>query len=105
MFSAESSTHAVAGAHETGGIIIMYSQIVVRSPWRRKWQSPAVFLPGESLGQRSLAGHGPWGRRESARRHILAIVNSTAMNTGMHVVFGIRVFVFSRYMPRSGIAG
>ena len=24
-----------------------------------------VFLPGESHGQRSLAGHGPWGRRES----------------------------------------
>ena len=24
-----------------------------------------VFLPGESHGQRNLAGHGPWGRRES----------------------------------------
>ena len=22
-----------------------------------------VFLPGESLGQRSLAGYSPWGRR------------------------------------------
>ena len=31
--------------------------------WRRKWQPTLVFLPGESHGQRSLAGHGPWGRR------------------------------------------
>ena len=35
--------------------------------------------------------------------HILAIVNSTAMNIGVHVSFGITVF--SRYMPRSGIVG
>ena len=33
--------------------------------WRRKWQHTPVLLPGESHGQRSLAGHGPWGRRES----------------------------------------
>ena len=32
--------------------------------WRRKWQPTPVFLPGEPHGQRSLAGHGPWGRRE-----------------------------------------
>ena len=25
--------------------------------WRRKWQLPPVFLPGESHGQRSLAGY------------------------------------------------
>jgi len=27
--------------------------------WRREWQPTPVFLPGESLGQRSLAGSGP----------------------------------------------
>ena len=27
--------------------------------WRRQWQSTPVFLPGESHGQRSLAGHSP----------------------------------------------
>ena len=32
--------------------------------WRRKWQPTPVFSPGESHGQRSLAGHGPWGGRE-----------------------------------------
>ena len=30
-------------------------------PWRRKWQTTPVFLPGKSHGQRSLAGYGPWG--------------------------------------------
>ena len=35
--------------------------------------------------------------------HVLAIVNSAAMNTGVHVSF--QIMVFSGYMPRSGIAG
>ena len=35
--------------------------------------------------------------------HVLAIVNSAAI--GVHVSFWIRVFIFSRFMPRSGIAG
>ena len=30
----------------------------------RKWQSAPVFLPGESYGQRSLAGYSPWGHKE-----------------------------------------
>ena len=34
-------------------------------PWRRAWQPTPVFLPGESLGQRSLVGYSPWGRKES----------------------------------------
>ena len=33
--------------------------------WRRKWQPTPVFLPGESRGQRSLAGYSPWGCKES----------------------------------------
>ena len=37
--------------------------------------------------------------------HVLAIVNRAAMSIGVHVSFLIRVSVFSRYMPRSGIAG
>ena len=35
--------------------------------------------------------------------HVLAIVNSAAMNTGVHVYFSI--MVFSGYIPSSGIAG
>ena len=34
-----------------------------RIPWRRKWQPTPVFVPGESHGQRSLAGYNPWGHK------------------------------------------
>ena len=37
--------------------------------------------------------------------YVLAIVNRPVMNIVLHVCFWIRVFVFSKYMPRSGIAG
>ena len=37
--------------------------------------------------------------------HVLTIINSAAMNIGVHVFFQIRVFVFSAHIPRSGIAG
>ena len=33
-------------------------------PWRREWQPSPVFLPGESHGQRSLAGYSPRGFTE-----------------------------------------
>ena len=36
---------------------------VGKIPWRRAWQPTPVFLPGESPGQRSLAGHSPQGCR------------------------------------------
>ena len=35
--------------------------------------------------------------------HVLAVVNSAAMNNGIHVSFS--TLVSSGYMPRSGIAG
>ena len=38
---------------------------VGKIPWRRVWQHTLVFLPGESHGQRSLEGYGPWGHKES----------------------------------------
>ena len=36
---------------------------VRKIPWKRAWQPTPVFSPGESLGQRSLAGYSPWGHR------------------------------------------
>ena len=56
-------------------------------PWRRRWQPPPVFLPGESHGQRSLVGYSPRGDKESdmtehsrhtytQRNIILAIIKS-----------------------------
>ena len=47
---------------------------VGKIPWRRKWQPTPIFLPGESHGQRSLAGYSPWGQKESdttERLHLL----------------------------------
>jgi len=38
---------------------------VRKIPWRKKWQHTPIFLPGESHGQRSLVGYGPWGPKES----------------------------------------
>ena len=32
-------------------------------PLEREMATPPVFLPGESQGQRSLAGNSPWGCR------------------------------------------
>ena len=37
-----------------------------RSPGEGNEPTP-IFLPGESHGQRSLAGYSPWGRKELAR--------------------------------------
>ena len=37
---------------------------VGKIPWRRKWLPTPVFLPGESHGQRSLAGYRPWDHKE-----------------------------------------
>ena len=39
--------------------------------WRRKWQPTPVLSPGESHGQRSLAGYGPWSRRESGMTEVI----------------------------------
>ena len=62
----------------------------------------------KSHGQRSLVGYSLWGRKESdttEQLHVLATVNSAAVNTGVHISFQIRLFVFSRYIPRNEIAG
>ena len=37
---------------------------VGKIPWRRKALPNPIFLPGESLGQRSLAGYSPYGHKE-----------------------------------------
>ena len=37
---------------------------VEKIPWRRKWQPTPVPLPGESHGQRSLAGYSPGGHND-----------------------------------------
>ena len=43
---------------------LVFDPWVGKIPWSRKWQPTPVFLPGESCGQRSLAGYSPWGHNE-----------------------------------------
>ena len=39
----------------------------VRSiPWRRKWQSTPVFLPGKSHRTKNLVGYTPWGHKKKS---------------------------------------
>ena len=41
--------------------------------WRRASQPTPVFLPGESHGQRSLAGYCPWGRKEIRLKQLIRL--------------------------------
>ena len=49
---------------------------VRKTPWRRERQPTPVFLPGESYGQRSLAGCSLWGCKE-----LDTIKRQTLLNT------------------------
>ena len=53
-------------------------------PQRRKWQPIPVFLPGESHGQRSLAGYSPWVCKESGRIYKLSTHPKTQFWKYMH---------------------
>ena len=44
--------------------------------WRRKWQPTPVFLPGESHGQRSLAGYSPPRCKESDSTNTFTLILS-----------------------------
>ena len=59
---------------------------VKKIPWRRKWQPTPGFLPGESHGQRSLAGYSPRGHKRVghnwATKH--AVYTYTYFHTNAH---------------------
>ena len=42
------------------GLVSKFFSSFLGDSWRRAWQSIPAFLPGESPGQRSLAGDSPW---------------------------------------------
>ena len=74
----------LCGRHKKG----RFDPWVGKIPWRRAWQPTPVFLPGESCGQRSLAGYSPWGHKEldstEATQH-----TCTWKGNGMKDVWGI----------------
>ena len=58
--------------------------------WRRKWQPTPVFLPGESHGQRSLAGFSPWGCKSrtwlSTQSYIIQVSDTIKLRTRTSMV-------------------
>ena len=57
-----------------------------RTPWSRKWQLTLVFLPGKFHVQRSLAGCGSWGHKESGTTEWLSI-HSTVISISQEQIF------------------
>ena len=42
-----------------GGVRCDFDPLVGTIPWKRAWQPTLAFLPGESQGQKGLAGYSP----------------------------------------------
>ena len=57
-------THLECRRHRRCGLDPQVGKI----PWKRAWQPTPVFLPGESHGQRSLAGYSPGDCQEMDKR-------------------------------------
>ena len=50
---------------DAGDMRLGFAPWVGKIPWSRKLQSTRILLPGESHGQRSLAGYSPWDCKQS----------------------------------------
>ena len=73
---------------------------VGRIPWRRALQLTPVFLPGESHGQRSLAGYSPWGCKESDTTEVTKHSCMHARHSQDYWgLAGIRAFLILVYFP------
>ena len=59
-FPVDASGKECACQHKRRG----FDPWVGKIPYKRAWQPTLVFLPGESHGQRSLAGCSPKGHKE-----------------------------------------
>ena len=66
---------------QAGDIKCGFYPWVEKIPCRRAWQPTPVFWPGESHGQRSLAGYSPGGRTESDMTwHSLSVAACAALS-------------------------
>ena len=64
-------------------------------PWRRKWLSIPVFLPGKFHGQSSLAGYNPWDHKESdtAERLTLSLLMVTHIYSWIYIITIVKEFL------------
>ena len=74
-----------------------FSPWVGKIPWRREWLPAPVFWPGESQGQRSLAGYSPWGYKESDTTEPLSIHMHTHTCTHRHTHIYTHTYVYITY--------
>ena len=51
-------------------------------PLEKGMATRSIFLPGESHGQRSLAGHSPWSHKESDTAEQLTLPSSSKKGLG-----------------------
>ena len=74
------------------------------TPWTAAYQAPpSVGFSSQEFWSGLPLPSPDWVAIAFSGFLVLAIVNSAAMNNGIHVSFSI--LVSSRYMPRSGIVG
>ena len=63
-------------------------------PWRRKWQTTPIFLPGKSCGQRSLIGYKPLGCK-TAKYNLVTKKNKYNISSRLHLIGILLVIAFS----------
>ena len=78
---------------------LRFNPWVGKIPWRRAWQPTPAFLPGESHGQRSLAGYSPRGHTKSdlteAAEHTLTQGSSIfSFLRSLHTVLPLAVSIY-----------
>ena len=66
-------------------------------------EDTAVFLPGESHGQRSLASYSPWGCKESDTTEQLTHTTETGLGVGLHVTKIIKLRKIQTELKQSGL--
>ena len=74
---------------------------VRKIPSRRKWQSTPVFSPRKSHGQSSLAGHRPWGHKESDTTECLSAHAKQKAHLSLSVMisFSVSINLFNKSWP------
>ena len=71
---------------------------VGKVPWRRKWQSTPVLLPGKAHGQRRLVGYSPWGLKKwdiTKRVHFHLITFAMALSPSTVSFISEIIFFFN----------
>ena len=68
--------------------------------WRREWLPTPVFLSGDFHGQRRMAGHSPWGHKESDTTERLSLHTwfmDFLLHKQAHIIHFIDATFFTQY--------